>query len=209
MIVRAGSAVLQGGSGDCRSPSSLWNISWLGKRRLLPPTSFMRRRQRNGRANMARMEKKHDPPGDRSRSCKTFEVQSPESRRFPIPARQRSRCNVARRCRDSEAAKTIPTTMCPHCRRRLLSGTIFRNGSFPNGSCSSYLPHCPLGPKPGETNASCRDVEMAFGRRSLGCAGLQQTWKSRLTERRDLKMLFKVSLSAPRLSIVDRHGQAS
>lgn len=56
------------------------------------------------------------------------------------------------------------------------SGTdLPRLAGLQNGTCSSYLTPCPLGPKSGETHASCRNVDMAFGRRSLGCSGLQQT----------------------------------
>lgn len=70
------SAVLQGG-GRLPKPISPLEHLPVGKKASFPPQHHScDDGSINGRANMACMEKKHDPPGDRNRSCQTFEVQS-------------------------------------------------------------------------------------------------------------------------------------
>lgn len=110
--------------------------------------------------------------------------------------------------RQAHSHDHAPTTTLWKTARYPKAPRLVAGGVPQNGTCSSYLAPRPLGPKPGETNASCRDVEMAFGRRSLGCAGLQQT-RASSQHAGTWETLFKVSFSTPRLSIVDRHGQAS
>lgn len=159
---------------------------------------------------MACMEKKHEPQESRTDHAKHSRFHPFD---FPSPPGSAAVATSHGDAAIRKPPRPFPRP-CAHCRRddsslEQYSGTdLPRLAGLQNGTCSSYLPHCPLGPKPGETKSSCRDVDMAFGRRSLGCSGLQQT-RASSQYAGTWETLLKVSLSTPRMSVVDRHGQAS
>lgn len=198
------------GEGDCRSPSALWNISRLGKRRLLPPNTIHATTAASTAERTWRAWKRSTTPQEivtdhaKHSRFNPFDFQSPPGsaavatshgdaaiRKPPSP--------FPRPCADDDSLEDC----------KISQGSQASSWRCPSERYLQLLSCAlPLGPKPGETSASCRHVEMAFGRRSLGCVGLQQTRASSQYAGTG-ETLFKVSFSTPRLSIVDRHGQAS
>jgi hypothetical protein len=101
----------------------LWNISRLGKM-ASSSTNIIHAKTAAKRIWYA-WERSTNPRRDGTDHAKYFNLFHFQFHPFPIPARQRSRCNVARRCRNSEAAKhsngDMPTTIL---QRRCLDRTV-------------------------------------------------------------------------------------